>query len=153
VQTLARDARLRRLPPAFDTVIVDEAHHLAADTYQRVLGHLRVGAEDGPLGLGVTATPERGDGRPLDGWEIVYRKDILHGIREGYLSDLRAVQVRLAADFGTLHVRAGDFVDREAEALLLDAAAPEHTVAVYQAHAPGRKGLIFTPTVKVAHAM
>jgi len=153
VQTLARDARLRRLRPDFDTVIVDEAHHLAADTYQRVLGHLRVGADDGPLGLGVTATPERGDGQPLAGWEIVYRKDILHGIREGYLCDLRAVQVRLAADFGTLHVRAGDFVDREAEALLLDAAAPEHTVAAYQEHAPGRKALIFTPTVRVAHEM
>lgn len=153
VQTLARETRLRRLRPDFTTVVVDEAHHLAAETYQRVLEHLGVGAEAGPLALGATATPERGDGLPLEGWETVYRKDILDGIRAGYLADLRAVQIRLAADFTALHVRAGDFIDRETETLLLEANAPEHAVAAYRQHAPGRKALLFTPTVKVAHAM
>ena len=41
----------------FDVVVVDEFHHAEADTYQRLLAHLR------PVELlGLTATPERADG-------------------------------------------------------------------------------------------
>ncbi len=50
-------------PTHFDVVIIDEFHHAAADTYQRVLEHLR------PLELvGMTATPERSDGQPILHW-------------------------------------------------------------------------------------
>jgi DNA repair protein RadD len=47
------------LPPA-DLVIVDEAHHVRARTYRRVLQ-----AYPGAAILGLTATPCRGDGRGL----------------------------------------------------------------------------------------
>lgn len=41
----------------FDVVVIDEFHHSAAPTYRKVIGHLK------PLELlGLTATPERGDG-------------------------------------------------------------------------------------------
>lgn len=44
-------------PDHFDVVIVDEFHHAAADTYQKLLEHVR------PVELvGLTATPERSDG-------------------------------------------------------------------------------------------
>ncbi len=50
-------------PFHFDVVIVDEFHHTAAATYQRVLEHLA------PLELlGLTATPERSDGLPILSW-------------------------------------------------------------------------------------
>ncbi|TVR66127.1 MAG: DUF3427 domain-containing protein [Gemmatimonadales bacterium] len=50
---------LDALPPDhFDYVVLDEAHHAGADTYQRILAHLRPGA----CLLGLTATPERADG-------------------------------------------------------------------------------------------
>ena len=50
-----------RLPTdAFDIVVVDEFHHAEAATYRRLLGHLR------PVELlGLTATPERADGRDV----------------------------------------------------------------------------------------
>jgi len=52
------------LPPDhFDIVIVDEFHHAAADTYRRLLDHLRPGEL-----LGLTATPERSDGQPVLQW-------------------------------------------------------------------------------------
>jgi superfamily II DNA or RNA helicase len=148
VQTLARPPRLARLRPDFALVVVDEAHHAAADSYRRVLDYV-----EAPLVVGMTATPERADGVPLDGWRVVYRRELLEMISAGYLADLRAIQVRLAADFHALHTRAGDVIDREAEELLLAADAPHHAVAAYQAHAAGRKALLFTPTVRVAHAM
>jgi superfamily II DNA or RNA helicase/HKD family nuclease len=50
-------------PDHFDVVIVDEFHHAAAASYQRVLDHLR------PVELlGLTATPERSDGLPILQW-------------------------------------------------------------------------------------
>lgn len=44
----------------FTYVVVDECHHLPADSYQRLLGYLTPG-----ILLGLTATPERSDGKSL----------------------------------------------------------------------------------------
>lgn len=63
IQSLS-SAGLATLDPShFDVVIVDEFHHAAADSYVRLLEHLR------PVELlGLTATPERGDGRSVLDW-------------------------------------------------------------------------------------
>ena len=55
---------LAALPPDhFDVVIVDEFHHAAAASYEKVLDHLE------PVELlGLTATPERSDGLPILHW-------------------------------------------------------------------------------------
>ena len=50
-------------PDAFDVVVVDEFHHAAAPTYERLLNHLRP-----RILLGLTATPERTDGRSVLEW-------------------------------------------------------------------------------------
>jgi superfamily II DNA or RNA helicase len=154
VQTLARHSRLRRLPTRWDTVIIDEAHHVEAESYQRVLEWCGSFERDDTLTLGVTATPERADGKPLGNTfqEIVYQKTILDLILAGYLVDLTAIQVRLKAEF-SFRVRGGDYVDSDVEAALLDANAPEHVVSAYQEHASDRKALLFTPTVKMAYEM
>lgn len=59
VQSLSRPAALARLAPDhFDIVVIDEFHHATAATYRRVIDHFR------PTELlGLTATPERMDGR------------------------------------------------------------------------------------------
>ncbi len=50
-------------PDHFDVVIIDEFHHAAAASYERVLDHLE------PVELfGLTATPERSDGLPILHW-------------------------------------------------------------------------------------
>jgi ATP-dependent helicase IRC3 len=155
VQTLARRNRLEQLGQDFTTVVVDEAHHSVADTYQRILEHVGSLAPDGPLTVGFTATPERGDKVGLGQvWgKIVYQKSLLDMILAGYLADLRAVRVSLQVDLDAVATRHGDFIESQLEGALLDASAPEHVVQAYQEHAPGRKALVFTPTVKVAYAM
>jgi superfamily II DNA or RNA helicase len=56
--------RLERLDPgAYDVVIACEVHHAKAPTYRRLLEHLRP-----EILLGLTATPERGDGQSIVGW-------------------------------------------------------------------------------------
>jgi ATP-dependent helicase IRC3 len=155
VQTLSREARLTRLTPDFDTIVVDECHHAVAESYRRVLEFLGAFEPDGPLTLGVTATPVRGDDVGLDAvfQEIVYQETILEMIAAGYLCDLKAMQIRLAADFHGLHTRGGDLIEGELEDLLMEANASEHVARTYREHALGRKALLFTPTIATAQAM
>ena len=78
--------------PDFGLVVVDEAHHIGAVTFQEAVDSLR------PRMLaGVTATPWRGDGYDIDrllGPPLV-RIGISEGLQAGYLSD---VDYRLLAD-------------------------------------------------------
>lgn len=63
IQSLNSSGVDRISPDHFDVVIVDEFHHAAAASYERLLGHLR------PVELlGLTATPERSDGLPVLHW-------------------------------------------------------------------------------------
>jgi ATP-dependent helicase IRC3 len=155
VQTLSRRPRLARLVPDFHTIVIDEAHHAPAPSYRRILEYCHAWRADGPLVVGVTATPARGDRQSLrqvfDG--IVYQKTLVEMMQAGYLVDLRAMQVLLQADFDALRTQHGDFVEAELETLLLAANAPAQVLAAFQAHAAERKALLFTPTVALAYAM
>lgn len=63
VQSLHAD-RLEQIPrDYFDVVIVDEFHHARAPTYERLLEHLTP-----KVLVGLTATPERTDGKSVLGW-------------------------------------------------------------------------------------
>jgi superfamily II DNA or RNA helicase/HKD family nuclease len=63
VQSLAQIPLAEIRPDAFDVVVVDEFHHAAAPTYERLLNHLRP-----RVLLGLTATPERTDGQSVLKW-------------------------------------------------------------------------------------
>ena len=154
VQTLSRPNRLAQLGGKFDTIVVDEAHHAAADSYRFVLNELGSFSECGPLTIGVTATPMRGDGVGLSHVfeDIVYERSILEMIAEGWLCDLRAKQILLEADFSALGTSRGDYVQGQAAKMLMAANAPEHIARAWLEHAPEKKGIVFTPTVDVAHA-
>lgn len=57
VQTLNRDEHLHKYrSDEFDSIILDEAHHSSADTYQKVMNYFKP-----KLWLGMTATPDKRD--------------------------------------------------------------------------------------------
>lgn len=57
VQTLNRDEHLLQYAAdAFDCIVLDEAHHVPADTYQKIMKHFTP-----KLWLGMTATPDKCD--------------------------------------------------------------------------------------------
>lgn len=57
IQTLNREEHLLRYEPdAFDCIILDEAHHSSADTYQKIMSYFKP-----QLWLGMTATPDKRD--------------------------------------------------------------------------------------------
>ncbi|WP_407710501.1 DUF3427 domain-containing protein [Arthrobacter nitrophenolicus] len=57
VQSLASLGLAKIAPGDFDVVVIDEFHHAEAPTYRKIIDHLRSQEL-----LGLTATPERGDG-------------------------------------------------------------------------------------------
>lgn len=84
-------SRLETLPP-FGLVLVDEAHHIAAETFRTTIESLAA-----PMLGGVTATPWRGDGFDIDhvlGPPLI-QIGIADGLRKGFLTD---VDYRLLAD-------------------------------------------------------
>jgi superfamily II DNA or RNA helicase len=151
VQTLSRDKRLAQLPTKFDTVVIDEAHHAAADSYLKIIEHL----DDSPLILGVTATPERADSKDLaEVWETtVYARSILEMIEGGYLASLKGYQVQIdGLDLRTVKVSGGDYQAGDLGRLMEETFADRQVARAYRDMASDRKGIVFTPTVDVAHA-
>ena len=102
-----REDRLKDLNDQFNfgLIIYDECHHAAAEDNMRVLS--QVGAFDadwtGTL-IGFTATPSRADGIGLEKVfeTIVYDRNILDMIREGYLVPLRGYRINTEADLLSL---------------------------------------------------
>ncbi|MGJ4851637.1 DUF3427 domain-containing protein [Bacillota bacterium Meth-B3] len=59
----AQDLTSRTTPDFYDYIVVDEFHHAAAPTYDKLLSYYRP-----RILLGLTATPERMDGKDVLGW-------------------------------------------------------------------------------------
>ena len=146
VQTLMRDSRLQKFQPDhFKTLIVDEAHHSLADSYQKILTHF----QDADV-LGVTATPDRGDKKALGQYfdRIAYEYSLLSAVKDGYLCNINARTVPLKIDMSSVKVRVGDYeVNSIAEAL-----EPylEPIAEAIKTYAGGRKTVVFLPLVSIA---
>lgn len=78
VETLNRDAHLQTYKPEeFDCIILDEAHHSAANTYQKVMNYFKP-----RLFLGMTATPDkRNDNDVNDNIYEIFNHQIAYEIR------------------------------------------------------------------------
>jgi superfamily II DNA or RNA helicase/HKD family nuclease len=108
VQTLARAEHLERFPvDVFDYVVVDEFHHAAASTYRRVIARLRP-----KFLLGLTATPDRGDGADLLALcqeNLVFQRGIAEGIGQGQLCPFRYFGVPDRVDYTNIPWRNARF--------------------------------------------
>lgn len=167
VQTLSRSRRMLELlapfdpngmtllgrAEPFDLVICDEAHHVLADSWRFILDAVHAGEPDGPLLVGVTATPDRGDGKGLGDVfeEIVATYDLLWGILNGYLCEIRGLRVKVKKlDLDKVKVSKGDYDQGQAGRALRDAGAEHVIYKAWAEHAPDRRTLVFTPTVETA---
>lgn len=152
VQTLARKARLARLPKSFKRVIVDEAHHAAARSYVEIFNHL----DDDVEIIGFTATPERHDKKRLDSVfeEIVYARSIEDMVREGFLVPPKGKRI-VASDLDLAGVKksAGDFQAKDLGRAMEESGATADVLKAFAEHAAERKTIVFVPTVKLAKEM
>lgn len=152
VQSLCRRSRLETFAPDhFGLVIVDEAHHAAADGYKAVLDYFQAARV-----LGLTATPDRSDkGRILgEGRAFETRAhvtEIRDLIEQKYLVPIKQRAVRVdGLDLSKVRTTAGDLNEGDLEALLLEE-ENLHGVAVPTLDLAGaRPTLVFCTTI--AHA-
>lgn len=107
VQSLSRPVIDDIDPEAFDVVIIDEFHHAAAPTYDRILQRLRPRAM-----LGLTATPERTDGKDVTVWfdgHISAELRVWQAIDEGLLCPFQYFGVSDDTDLSSLEWRRGGY--------------------------------------------
>ena len=107
VQTLCRQSRLDRFPhDYFQTIIVDEAHHVMSDSYQVVLSHF----SDAKV-LGMTATADRADKKNLADFfdSCAYEYSMRRAITDGYLVPIRARMIPLKLDISKVKMSQGDY--------------------------------------------
>ena len=153
VQTLARN--LEQMP-TLDMLVIDEAHHCAAPTYRQVIDSV-LAKNPHALIYGVTATPNRGDGKGLREVFSNVADQIRLGelIRSGHLVPPRTFVV----DVGTRDALDGvrkltDDYDMNAVASIMNT-TPVNAAVVqhWQAHAARRKTIAFAATVDHAYAV
>ncbi len=146
VQSLMRERRLERFPrDYFDAIVVDEAHHVLSEGYQRVLDHF-----GGAWVLGVTATPDRGDMRSLGQYfqHLAYEYTLPRAIKDGYLCPIKAVTIPLALDLSHVGVQAGDFKSSDIDTAL-DPYLHQIAEEMY-AYCENRKAVVFLPLVRTS---
>lgn len=157
VQSLSKPKRLSVLShSAIRLIIVDEAHHSMAASYRAILKAVRAGEADGAFLVGVTATPDRADGKSIIDQlygEPVYLATLPEMIRANYLVNLRGVQVRTSTRLDDVHTRAGDFAEDELAAVVNRPDRNEQIVDAWQRHASDRRTVVFCASVGHAHAL
>ena len=116
VQSLRADRLADLSPDAFDVVVVDEFHHAAATTYDRLLTHLQPREL-----LGLTATPERLDGEDVTTWfdhRITVELRLWEAIDQGFLVPFQYFGVADGTDLSQVTWRRGGYATEELSTLL-----------------------------------
>lgn len=154
VQTL-RGERLAKWPrDTFRLIVIDEAHHSTASSYQDILKHFGCFDEENPTRLvGVTATPGRTDKVGLGAvyQEIAAEYGIRELIRMGYLASVRALNVTSQVSLDGIKTVKGDFQQSELERRIDVSARNELIVSAYEEHALGLQTIVFAAGVSHAH--
>lgn len=146
-QTLANAHRHAALGPR-QVLLVDETHHVTADSYRRVV-------EDfGPDAFmcGFTATLRREDGKALRELihSIAFERNLRWALGEGYLVKPRGLTVKIPdLDLGKVKTTAGDFQNRDL-AEVMESETPEVVKAILK-HCRDYRPIVFAASVLAAH--
>lgn len=165
VQTLVTARTLDELKPEeYGLVIVDETHHIVANTWRRILQKLGVINEegfgiraDGKFLLGVTATPDRADKVHLgitftDG--LLFSKPLAWFVHQGYLLRPEGVLVQTEAKLSEVGTgKDGDYIEAKLAEAMSEDSVLAAVVKSYHDICEGKKTLIFASSVGHAHAL
>jgi superfamily II DNA or RNA helicase len=125
-------------------LIVDEAHHTPADTWLVILR-----AASSARVLGVTATPERLDGKGLaDVFEVlVTGPTVAELIAAGWLSPFIVYAPERLVDLKGASMVAGDYAVGDLARRMSATFVLEDAVTEYRKHLAGRSAIAFCPTI------
>lgn len=152
VQTLSREANIKRMPK-LDLLVIDEAHHVAAPSYRRVIDHARERNPELAV-FGVTATPNRGDRKGLRPVFSNVADQINLGelIQSGQLVPPRTFVVDVGTQGALSSVKrtADDFDMAEVDAIMNKAPITEAVIRHWKEKAGDRRTVVFCSTVSHA---
>lgn len=154
VPTLSRLSRLEEMG-RFTDLIIDECHHSSAGSWERIIDRARQ-INPGLRVLGLSATPERGDGLPLPAalGEIAYRVYIQELIDQGHLVPPRAFTVNLGVNDELAKIDASKMGADEKVAKILDTPAfNAAVVAQWKSRAANRPTVAFCSTIEHAKSV
>lgn len=153
-QTLANEKR-RKAIPRLKFLVIDEAHHGIAPSNQAIINDL-VGSET--LLLGVTATPNRADGKGLG--EIFtdhpdegpdYERSVLEMISDGYLSPIRAIQGSLKVEMDKVTISHGDYELSSLSKVMNTGHVNKAAFEMWERYAKDRQTIVFA--VDINHSI
>lgn len=144
VQTLVRRMDQYKEP---DLIIIDEAHLAAAKTYITIIErwpNARV--------IGLTATPQRTDGKPLDVLfdTLVMGPSIRQLMDDGYLCDYEIYAPPIGIDVSAVKRKMGDFDNKQLEEVVDKKSITGDAVAHYKTHAIGKRCVVMCVSIKHA---
>lgn len=130
----------------FDILVIDEAHRSQAKTYRCLMDEFPV-----PV-LGLTATPERMDGKSLIDvfGKITYQKTFYDLMQSGHLCDLECWKIKTNVKIPRMEEKNGDFTSSALKMLDIDS-RNELIYKIYSEKCYGLKTLVFC--LNVEHAM
>ncbi|MBD5526590.1 MAG: DEAD/DEAH box helicase family protein [Lachnospiraceae bacterium] len=114
VDTLGRKEYLTEeyfQPDYFDYLIIDEFHHAVNDRYQRIVNYFKP-----QFLLGLTATPERMDGRniyEICDYNVPYEISLKEAINKGILVPFHYYGIYDETDYSSLHLVKGRYDEKE----------------------------------------
>lgn len=114
VATLGRDEYLNAAyfsPNDFDYLVIDEFHHAVTAQYQRIVNYFRP-----QFLLGLTATPERMDGRnifEICDYNVPYEISLKEAINKGILVPFHYYGIYDETDYSSLHLVKGHYDEKE----------------------------------------
>lgn len=154
IQSCSRSNRLAQLQEqGFGLLMIDEAHHSAADSYQSVIEALGFlpGAEG--LLIGVTATPQRSDKFGLLSIfdKLVFTRSIATMIKAGYLSPVVGRKILTNLKLDKIKVQNGDFATSELAEAVNTKERNAFIVEKFKAYAGSRKAVAFCVDVNHCH--
>lgn len=152
VQTLSRPDNLDTMP-AMDLVVIDEAHHVAAPSYKKILERARTLNKDVRI-LGVTATPERGDKAALkeafcNVADVIQIRELIDA---GHLVRPRTyvIDCGLREELAGVKRTISEFDMSEVEAIMDKSAVTEKVIEEWRRLAGDRKTVVFCSTIEHA---
>ena len=119
VQTLSQtDTLAQYADTAFDYIVIDEFHHADASSYQRLLAKFKP-----KFLLGLTATPERMDGRDvlrICDYDIAFETRLFDAINNRWLVPFQYFAIHDPSDYKTLRWTSRGYIEAELDALLIN---------------------------------
>ncbi len=134
-------------PDEFEYIIIDEAHHGAAETYKKVLGHFNP-----EFTLGLTATPEREDGEDILELfkNVAHRLDLETAVKIGELVPIRCIRVKTNIDISNVRINGIKYNSQDLESKLFIPERNKVILDTYIEFVKDKKIVIFCASVKHA---